>query len=227
MIKMFWLLLKKEIIETISNKRKLWPFVFVFLPLFMFFYTKGTESMFDVETAVYFIPVFITTIIAMQLSSTSMLNEKNCKMLDVLLGMKINPAILVFAKNIFAGIFSMLVGLIFILIMKYGTIYVFKEDLLILDIGFLVLLSILTYFSSVITFLFSMVIRELSVIPIVSSLGVIVTVGFVYYLVLLFGVDMVSSLAFLIMGVIMVLLSIVLTFVSVQVLIKSKFIISI
>ncbi|MDD2370953.1 MAG: hypothetical protein PHQ32_03010 [Firmicutes bacterium] len=227
MVKVILLIVKKEIIETISNKRKLWPFIFAILPIFMFFYTKGSDSMFDIGSGVYILPIFITTIIAMQLSSTSILNEKSTKMLDIILGMKINAVMLVIAKNTFSTIFSMLIGLIIILTMKFGSIYAFREDILIINFGYLFLFLTITYFSSVLTFLISLIIRELSVIPIVSTLALILFTGTIYKLLILIDIYIFSNTILFSLAIFFIIINIVMTFIDAYCLTRSQFLISI
>jgi ABC-type Na+ efflux pump permease subunit len=125
MFKYMFLIIKKDFLETIMNKSKLWPFFLTLIPLLIFFYNKGTESLFPLEVSIYFIPVFISSIIAMQLSSVSMLDEKKYKMLDVLYAMKIEPIIITIAKIIYSVIFSFIISIIIIISLKYASIYVF------------------------------------------------------------------------------------------------------
>ncbi len=227
MHKEVFLIIRKEIIETISSKRKLWPYVFTIIPILMFFYTKGSESLFPVDYAVYIIPIFISTLIAMQISSTSIINEKSTNMLDILLAMKIKPIVIVFAKNIFLVLFAILISLIFILIMKIGIIYFFKEDLLILNPGYLIFLTAISYLGSVITFLISLIIREQSVIPMTSLFALTIVIGSIYWLLNLYRIYVFESINLLFISIIIIVLDIILSQVGAYLLKKSKFIISI
>jgi ABC-type transport system involved in multi-copper enzyme maturation permease subunit len=227
MHKEVFLIIKKEIIETIRSKRKLWPFVFTIIPILMFFYTKGSESLFPVDYAVYIIPIFIATLIAMQISSTSIINEKSTHMLDILLAMKIKPIVIVFAKNIFVALFAILISLIFILIMKIGSFYFLKEDLFILNFGYFIILPAITYSGSVTTFLISLTIREQSVIPMTSLFAFIIVFGPIYWLLNLYRIHVFESINLLFISMIIIVLDIILSQVGAYLLKKSKFIISI
>lgn len=227
MFKILLLLITKEIIETISNKRKLWPFILTLIPIFMFFYTKGSESLFAIGTTVYTIPILIIVIISMQISSTSILNEKNTKMLDIILAMKTPPIIIVFAKNLFSSIFAICIGFSTVLLMKISSIIVFKEDLLGLNIHYIVFLFMISYFASIITFLVSVIIRELSVIPIISSILVIITIFGMYKFLTFYNINIFFSNSLFIINILIVIINIVMTVVNSYLLTKSKYIMSI
>lgn len=227
MYKEVLLIIKKEIIETIRNKRKLWPFLFAVIPIFMFFYTKGSESLFPPGYAVYILPVFISTLIGMQISSTSLLNEKSTHMLDILLAMKIKPLVIVFSKNIFSALFGLIISLIIILMMKTGSIYFFKEDLLTLNLGYFIFIYVISYLGSGLTFLISLLIREQSIIPMTSSLALILIIGPIFWLLDINKISCISNINLLLISLLIVVLNFVITQISSYILKNSKYIISI
>lgn len=227
MYKEVLLIVKKEMIETIRNKRKLWPFLFAVIPIFMFFYTKGSESLFPPSYVVYILPVYISILIGMQISITSLLNEKSTNMLDVLLAMKIKPLAIVFSKNIFSALFGFIISFIIILMMKTGSIYFFKEDLLTLNLGYFIFIYVITYLGSGLTFLISLLIREQSIIPITSSLALILIIGPIFWLLDIYNISGNSNINLLLISLLIVALNFVITKISSYVLKNSKYIVSI
>lgn len=227
MSKEVFLIIKKEIIETIRNKRKLWPFLFEVIPIFMFFYTKGSESLFPPGYTVYILPVFISTLIGMQISSTSLLNEKSTNMLDVLLAMKIKPLVIVFSKNIFSVLFGLIVSFIIILMMKTGSIYFFKEDLLTLNLGYFIFIYVISYLGSGLTFLISLLIREQSIIPMTSSFALILIIGPIFWFLDINKISCISNINLLLISLLIIALNFVITQISSYILKNSKYIISI
>jgi ABC-type Na+ efflux pump permease subunit len=227
MSKEVFLIIKKEIIETIRNKRKLWPFLFTVIPIFMFFYTKGSESLFPPGYAVYILPVFISTLIGMQISSTSLLNEKSTHMLDILLAMKIKPLVIVFSKNIFSALFALIISFIIILMMKTGSIHFFKEDLLTLNLGYFIFIYVISYLCSGLTFLISLLIREQSIIPMTSSLALILIIGPIFWLFDINKIPLFSNINLLFISTIILVLNFLISLICSYVLKNSKFIVSI
>lgn len=227
MFKVILILVKKEMIETLSNKKKLWPFLLALIPIYMFFYTKGSKSLLDLRTTVYYIPVLVIALISLQLSSTSLLNEKNSKMLDVLLAMKVRPILIVLAKNIFTVFFAIIIGIIILIITKIGSIYTFGEDLLIISSRFLFILISIAYLSSVISFLVSSIVREISVIPIIAATSTIIVIGISLKIVSIFYTDNLSEQSMFTSSILLLLINIILTLINTKYIKSKKFLINI
>jgi ABC-type Na+ efflux pump permease subunit len=199
----------KEILEIRSSGKKLILFLVYLIPAFVISYSNGYESLLPMNLTPYYVLGIISAGSAVQLVFDSILSEKKSKTLDVLLASGITKLSIVVGKIIPSCVISFIFTIISMFIIKYNSTFNLKINVLLL-LDFV----LVAYLSACITIALTIIVSDEKIAPafvIFTTVGIFVAIGY--------GLNKLK-LPFNSIGLLFLLLCIIITFLTIQLLKK-------